>query len=61
MKNLFNYIRYSGLWVGIVFNPFHWKFGWDRSPGLWPQEYLYENCVYFGPVYIRLIIDDGSW
>lgn len=56
------WIRYSGIWVGFVLNPFHWSFGWKRSTREWPDDlHFFDNAVYFGPVWIRLIIDDGRW
>lgn len=60
MKKAFNYLRYSGVWIGFILNPFHWRIAWAKGNGEWP-EYLFENCLYIGPVYIRVIIDDGSW
>lgn len=60
--NILNYIKYSGIWIGIVVNPFHWKLKYDRTN---PTEawtaHIFENCVYFGPIWIRVIIDDGRW
>jgi len=61
MKKLINYLKYSGIWIGFIVNPYHWRFGWVRGTKEWPDEYMFENCVYIGPLYIRVIIDDGSW
>jgi len=61
MKKLFSFIRYSGIWVGLILNPFHWRLGLVRGSKEWPENYLFEICFYLGPVYIRVIIDDGSW
>lgn len=61
MKKLINYLKYSGIWIGLIVNPYHWRLAWVRESKEWPDEYMFENCVYIGPLYIRVIIDDGSW
>jgi len=61
MKTFFNYVRYSGIWIGLIVNPFHWTFRWVNGSQEWPDTNLFENCVYIGPIYIRVIIDDGRW
>lgn len=61
LKNLNNYLKYSGIWVGLVINPYHWDF---RIEKMHPDE-LNPNMVGLylagGPVWIRIVIDDGSW
>jgi hypothetical protein len=61
LKILSKYIRYSGIWFGLVINPFHWTF---VSEFLHPDE-LNPNMVgiyiSIGPVWVRVVIDDGSW
>lgn len=61
MKKIISYLKYSGVWVGVILNPYHWRFAWSRGTNEWPETYLFENCIYIGPIYIRVIIDDGSW
>ena len=62
MVKILNYFKYSGVWVGFVLNPFHWQFGHKTNLNEFPAcDYLFENCVHFGPIWIRVIIDDGSW
>ena len=61
MKKIFSYLRYSGVWIGFVLNPLHWQIAWARGSTEWPNDYLFENCLYIGPIYIRVIIDDGRW
>ena len=57
-----NWLKYSGVWFGFILNPFHWRIRWERGGLLeWPVDHVFENCIYFGPVYIRVIIDDGRW
>lgn len=61
LKILSNYIRYSGIWIGLVVNPFHWTLDCNY---LHPDE-LNPNMVgvyiSLGPIWIRFVIDDGSW
>jgi hypothetical protein len=55
-----NWIKYSGVWIGIVLNPFHWRFGFVKGENVWDDP-VFENCLHLGPVWIRVIIDDGRW
>jgi hypothetical protein len=61
LKTLNNYLRYSGIWSGLVINPFHWDF---RYQFLHPDD-LNPNMrgvyISFGPIWIRVVIDDGTW
>lgn len=54
---MWNYLKYSGMWFGFVLNPFHWQFGWKE--GL--EDYPFDNSIHFGPVWLRVIIDNGGW
>lgn len=55
------WIKHSGVWLGIVVNPFHWQLQFttfgptDMDPA---KSGFYINL---GPVWIRAVIDDGSW
>jgi hypothetical protein len=61
MKQLFDYLRYSGLVVSFGLNPFHWqimpKYFRNGKDG-WEQDY---HSVSFLFLTIRFWIDDGSW
>jgi hypothetical protein len=59
MGKILKYLKYSGIWIGIVVNPIHWRFSLTNESIL--ENYIFDNCVYFGPVWIRVIIDDGRW
>lgn len=56
-----NYLKYSGLWAGFVFNPYHWELKFIRIK---PDE-LNPNSngfmISIGPIWIRGVIDDGTW
>jgi hypothetical protein len=59
---MWKYIKYSGVWIGIVVNPFHWQFGWKKNYGLFEiNDNLFDNSLHFGFIWIRIIIDDGRW
>lgn len=61
MKAILSYLKYSGIWVGLVVNPFHWQLGWKKNVGMWPDDYMFDNSMHFGPIWLRVIIDDGRW
>lgn len=55
------YLKYSGIWAGVVFNPYHWEI---TSQLITPDD-LNPNqhgvFISIGPFWLRAIIDDGSW
>ncbi len=59
MYKVYAWLKYSGLWAGVAINPFHWRFEWVRNTD--HNDLVFENVVYFGPMWIRVIIDDGRW
>lgn len=59
LKNL---VKYSGIWAGFVLNPYHWQFKIKTgSDGILEDDVIFGLSVYFGPVWIRVVLDDGSW
>lgn len=61
LKILSKYFRYSGIWVGVAINPCHWNFVFEF---LHPDELNPKMMGVYasvGPVWVRLVIDDGSW
>jgi hypothetical protein len=42
-----NYLKYSGIWIGIVVNPYHWSFGVKKYD---------TDCLHLGPLWIRVYI-----
>lgn len=58
MKKMFiQYLKHSGMWVGFVFNPYHWEFKIiDDAPF---ESNVFDTCIRCGPVWIRLVIDHG--
>ena len=61
LKTLNKYAKYSGVWVGFAINPYHWTVRYEQ---LHPDD-LNPNMrgVYIsvGPIWVRLILDDGAW
>ena len=57
-----NYLKYSGLWAGFVLNPYHWNFKLEFKPYNMDEiSYIFFFELYIGPVWLRAIVDDGSW
>lgn len=56
-----NYLKYSGLWMGFVLNPYHWNFSFHLHSDSIVDDYVFFMQCYVGPVWIRIIIDDGKW
>jgi hypothetical protein len=62
IKTITKYLKYSGIWVGFVFNPYHWEFKYITKVKEWPEsDNWFDNKLSLGPVWIRVIIDDGRW
>jgi hypothetical protein len=60
LKNYLKYLKHSGVWMGLVFNPYHWEFV-NCTDGI--GELAAKVCSRFisiGPIWIRVVIDDGS-
>jgi hypothetical protein len=61
LKILVNYIKYSGIWIGFVINPFHWELSFEtvQPDNLNPK--AHGIFLRIGPFWIKGVIDDGSW
>lgn len=62
LKILTNWVKYSGVWIGFVLNPYHWepdvKFYTKTDNEMYGLCFLEINL---GLIWIRIIIDDGRW
>ena len=56
-----NYLKYSGVWFGFVLNPYHWQFKLDYSGNTELDPAMHKIELHLGPVWIRGVIDDGSY
>jgi len=61
IKQINDYFRYSGIWIGIVLNPVHWVFDINFQTGKNDDEYILTFELYCGIIWIRIIIDNGEW
>jgi hypothetical protein len=54
------WLRYSGVWITLIVNPFHWDFRWEviKEEDLGRIDTI-ELQLFF--INIRVIIDDGKW
>lgn len=59
LKTFLKVLEYSGAWIGIVINPAHWTFGVKINPEDDPGIFYFE--INLGLVWLRIVIDDGSW
>jgi hypothetical protein len=57
---MMKWLRYSGVWITLIVNPFHWDFRWevikDEELGRIDTLELQFLCIN-----IRVILDDGKW
>ena len=57
-----NFLKYSGIWAGVVINPYHWQFKIKTKPdGILEDDVISFFAIYLGPFWIRMILDDGGW
>ena len=63
MKKFIEYLRYSGVWIGIVLNPFHWQPKIETKDSLFNDMNPNGNLLYIslGPLWIRIVIDDATY
>ena len=56
-----NYLKHSGIWIGVVVNPMHWEI---RFVTIQPDDLNPKAHGFFlslGPLWARVVIDDGEW
>ncbi len=60
-KTFLNYLKYSGIWISLGINPYHWgvSFKLDTPSDMDPAMYVVNIAM--GPINIRGVLDDGSW
>jgi len=56
-----NYLKHSGLWAGFVLNPYHWNFKIEVNPPADIDTYIFHFELYLGLVWLRVVVDDGTW
>ena len=61
LKNLLNYLKFSGVWIGFVVNPYHWEFKAEYSSPTDLDPAQHKAALHIGPFWIRGVIDDGTY
>jgi len=63
MKKFIEYLRYSGVWIGIVLNPFHWQPKIETRDPLFSDMNPNGKLLYIslGPLWIRIVINDATY
>lgn len=61
INKIYNWIRYSGVWVTLIVNPLHWRFNWEviKPDDLNPSMYQLDFQLFF--LRVLIVFDDGSW
>jgi len=61
VNKIFKWIYYSGIWIHIIVNPFHWRFDWEviKPDDLNPNMYKLDFQLLF--LRVLFVFDDGSW
>lgn len=55
------YLKYSGIWFGFAVNPYHWQLKFQTTNPTDMDPAMYTVFLSVGPVWLRIIIDDGSY
>ena len=56
-----DWLRYSGIWLTLVFNPFHWRIGLIKDMHWAPSPNRTEVAFQFLFLTLRIVIDNGDW
>ncbi len=56
------YLKYSGIWVTLVLNPFHWQFAcYQNKDNEFPGPNRFSGTLQVAFLTVRLVIDNGDW
>ena len=61
LKTLLNYCKYSGVWISIALNPFHWRLSFESQKPNDMDPKRYSTFITIGPICTRIVLDDGTW
>lgn len=58
-----NWIKYSGIWVTLICNPFHWQFHLitNQKETEWPAPNRTTHIFQILMFSFRIVIDNGDW
>lgn len=56
-----NWLKYSGVFITLILNPFHWRLGFEmgRDEIMGPKSHYLKVSIL--PLSVNVIIDDGQW
>lgn len=59
---MINWLKYSGVWVTLICNPFHWRISLLKNSVFeLPSPNRTEYGIQLFMLSIRIVLDDGSW
>jgi len=57
-----NWLRYSGIWITLVCNPYHWRISFsNKSDSMWSGPDTKEYSIQLVFVSVRVVVDNGSY
>jgi hypothetical protein len=58
-----DWIKYSGIWVTLICNPFHWQFSYvaNETETEWPAPNRKTYILQILMLSVRIVIDNGDW
>jgi hypothetical protein len=57
-----NWLRYSGIWITLVGNPYHWRISFSGQTDLvWAGPDTKEYAIQLVCVSVRVVIDNGQY
>ena len=59
---MIRWLQYSGIWVTLVCNPFHWRIGYyNNLDNEFPGPNRFSGTLQLAFLTVRLVIDNGDW
>jgi hypothetical protein len=56
-----NWLRYSGIWITLVGNPYHWRVGFNDIDTIWSGPDCHEYSLQLLMISVRVVIDNGQY
>ena len=57
-----NWLRYSGIWITLICNPYHWRISYYRNcDNEFPGPNRLSRTLQVGFLTVRIVIDNGDW
>jgi hypothetical protein len=58
---MIKWLKYSGIWVTLALNPFHWTINYEVHGPDDMDPAMKLIIVTIGPITVRIVLDDGSY